>query len=75
MRIANRGAGRQAGVEAGHLAVVLGVRARGAGSVPDAANGEVRFKLVARLRAEIAAGTYRVGSADVAEKMMAAMLR
>jgi anti-sigma28 factor (negative regulator of flagellin synthesis) len=62
-------------MEAGHLAVVLGVRVRGAGSVPGAANGEIRFKLVARLRAEIAAGTYRVGSADVAEKMMAAMMR
>jgi len=51
------------------------VRVRGAGSVPGAANGEIRFKLVARLRSEIAAGTYRVGSADVAEKMMAAMMR
>jgi anti-sigma28 factor (negative regulator of flagellin synthesis) len=57
------------------LAVVLGVRVRGAGSVSDAANGEIRFKLVARLRAEIAAGTYRVRSADVAEKMMGSMVR
>lgn len=77
MRIANQGAGRQAGVGAMHSAVMLGARARGiaTGSVLDAAGGEVRFELVARLRAEIAAGTYRVGSGDVAEKMMAAMVR
>ncbi len=77
MQIANRGTGRQARMEAGQLAAVLGVKSCGVrpGGALDAADGEVRYELVARLRAEIAAGTYRVESADVAEKMMAAGVR
>jgi Anti-sigma-28 factor, FlgM len=40
-----------------------------------AVHGEPRLKLVEGLRRRIAAGTYRVRSADLAEKMMGTMLR
>ena len=33
-------------------------------------DADVRYELVARLRKAIAAGTYRVAAADVAEKLM-----
>jgi anti-sigma28 factor (negative regulator of flagellin synthesis) len=36
---------------------------------------DVRLDLVVKLRDAIAAGTYRVRSADVAEKMMGSMVR
>jgi anti-sigma28 factor (negative regulator of flagellin synthesis) len=40
-----------------------------------AASGDVRLDLVVRLRDAITAGTYRVRSSDVAEKMMGSMRR
>ena len=47
---------------------------RNAGLVAEAKMGcDARVELVASLRARIAAGTYRVASADVAESLMGAM--
>lgn len=40
-----------------------------------AVRNDVRLMLVAELRDAIAAGTYRVSAADLAEKMMATMVR
>ncbi len=38
-------------------------------------DGDVRMDLVASLRERIAAGSYRVDAAEIAEKMMARMLK
>ncbi len=48
-----------------------------AGRAPsgEAEDGGVRYALVERLRATIAAGRYGVSTADVAEKLMGQMLR
>ena len=39
------------------------------------ADGDVRYEVVAKLRAAFAAGTYRVTSTDVAAKLMGSMMR
>ena len=54
------------------VGIAARVRIAEAMMAPDA---DVRYELVARLRREIAAGTYSVAAGDVAEKVMGAMGR
>jgi anti-sigma28 factor (negative regulator of flagellin synthesis) len=84
MRYSNKAMNQYAGDDSMHAAAMAGMHLanegrrkldREAQAAQQAADGDVRFERVAKLRAAMAAGTYRVGSADVAAKLMGSMMR